>query len=310
MQKKQARYNNHDVEVLHAVAEHQVLTMGQASSLLARNPKALSRRLNQLEAAGLVQKTSRGFGRGRGRPESIVSLTEEGLAKLVEAGVVGRSAFYDNLPSLDPSMFDHQLLVNWFRIHLVHLERLIQGVSIEFVSPTSPFLGKGSEGRRLVHERAPAAAGDQAIIEFIPDGVFIIKGTLGESCKTLLFFLEVDMDTESMVSSAHPSKDIRQKLHCYQSYFRSLSYKRYEKVWNCSLTGFRLLFLSNTAARKTAICRLVQEMRPSNFVWVADQESMFAKGLGAKIWARGGMDQKPPESILGRLATAPAPLSR
>jgi hypothetical protein len=40
-------------------------------------------------------------------------------------------------------------------------------------------------------------------------------------------------------------------------------------------------------------------MQPSDFIWLVDQERMFSHGLSAKIWARGGRNEDPPQSILG-----------
>ena len=82
--------------------------------------------------------------------------------------------------------------------------------------------------------------------------------------------------------------------------FHNNHYKRYEKIFNAELNGFRLLFLANMPARMKSICNLAQEMPPSNFIWVTDQKRMFSHGISAEIWARGGWYEKPAESILGR----------
>lgn len=63
--------------------------------------------------------------------------------------------------------------------------------------------------------------------------------------------------------------------------------------------GFRVLMLSSTVSGKDAICRLVTQMQPSDFVWVVDSYSLAKEGLGGKIWARGGNVRSPAESILG-----------
>lgn len=64
----------------------------------------------------------------------------------------------------------------------------------------------------------------------IHDGVFII--TDRESEKSLLFFLEVDMGTETLVNSNSKPIDVRQKIVNYQALFRAGQYKRYEKIFN------------------------------------------------------------------------------
>jgi hypothetical protein len=126
---------------------------------------------------------------------------------------------------------------------------------------------------------------------------------------TLLFFLEVDMGTETLATPARTTGDICQKITTYQTYFRSQTYKRYETVFKGSLNGFRLLFLSHSPARTANLCRLIRQMPPSNFIWVTDPTHLFEHGVGASIWSRGGKDQEALHSILGGLACRLEPLS-
>ena len=152
-------------------------------------------------------------------------------------------------------------------------------------------------GNPFVYDRIPSGHDPGKFIGIIPDGVFSI--TDSEQKKTLLFFLEVDMGTESVAGASPTPNNVRQKILNYRGYFQCGRYKRYEKEWNCELNGFRLLILVNMRARLVALCRLVMEMPPSDFIWLTDQEQMFKHGLGAKIWLRGGKDEIPPQSILG-----------
>jgi hypothetical protein len=57
-----------------------------------------------------------------------------------------------------------------------------------------------------------------------------------------------------------------------------------------------------------ALCRLVQEMPPSDFIWLTDQQRMFTHGLSAKIWARSGKQDSNRESILGNEMACRAPI--
>ena len=57
--------------------------------------------------------------------------------------------------------------------------------------------------------------------------------------------------------------------------------------------------MTNSLARSTSLSRLVQEMPPSDFIWITNQEKMFSEGLSAEIWARGGKMDRPPRSIIG-----------
>ena len=148
----------------------------------------------------------------------------------------------------------------------------------------------------------------EGFIEFIPDAAFSLTCKDAEIDKTLLFFLEVDMDTETLASRKRNPKDLRQKIVNYQALFRSKRYKRYERFFGAKLNGFRLLFLANTFSRLTAICRLVQEMPPSDFIWVTDRERMFSHGLASEIWARGGKKDEPPQSIIGSKLACDSPV--
>ena len=153
--------------------------------------------------------------------------------------------------------------------------------------------------RFFLQERIPVDSNREKFIEFIPDGVFSITNNAAEPKKTLLFFLEVDMGTETIASMDRNFKDVRQKIINYQALFHSGCYKRYERVFDIKLNGFRLLFLANTPVRFIALCRLAKAMPPSDFVWLTDQERMFSGGVSADIWARGGRHDEPLQSILG-----------
>ena len=177
------------------------------------------------------------------------------------------------------------------------MERIIPQLSVNYLSPGFQSSAPASGDRPPLLERVHTKNSQKELIEFIPDGVFSIRNK--EISKALLFFLEVDMGTETIACMDRDPKDIRQKILNFQILFHSSHYKRYERIFNSNLNGFRLLFLTNTASRFTALCRLVREMPPSDFIWLTDQERMFAHGVSAEIWARGGRYENPPQSILG-----------
>jgi hypothetical protein len=127
--------------------------------------------------------------------------------------------------------------------------------------------------------------------------VFYIKSE--NQNRSLIFFLEVDMGTESLSSGSMKSNNINAKIKNYRAYFRSERYKRYQKKWNTIFNGFRLLFLTNSTERKNSISNLVSTEKTNDFIWIADQHDMFEKGIGGKICSRGGNISIAKESILG-----------
>jgi hypothetical protein len=236
-----------------------------------------------------------------------VSLADRGIDSLRADGTLGQNVPKDQVAADGIRCAEHLLSLNWFRIHLLHLERVSERVSARFLSSESPFLERGPDGLPFVTARVPSSEEGGRASPFIPDAAFSLRDR--ESGKTLLLFLEVDMGTETQSSRRFGVKDIRQKVINYQQYFRQAGYKRYQDIWDCTLNGFRLLFLAHTPARLASLCRLVQEVPPSDFVWLTDQDRMFAQGVTADIWARGGKLDAPQESIVGPTMSRVAPLS-
>lgn len=302
------KLSDQDIKIFAALADHLVLTTQQLSLVIDRNPKSLSRRVRELGGLGLVQVIPRPLGRKRGRPEYVLLLTTSGAELLLEQLGDSQNSSVDTLAGSSSEDIDHTLLMNWFRIGLKAITDRNPLLKAVFLISNSPFLPKLPDGSSPVLERVVVDPGADKWTDFIPDGVFTIRNGDQGQRKSLLFFLEVDMGTEALGSLTGGGRDLRQKILNYQTYFRTNRYKRYEELWGCRFNGFRLLFLTNTAVHMAAICRLVREMVPSDFIWVTEQGRVFEKGLGAAIWARGGKDQTPPQSILGASLAYESPL--
>lgn len=303
----QKRLPQSDIIILKNIAGHRCLTAHQLAILTGRNRNSLMRRVGQFKNQGLIQTMPRGFGGGRGRPENVLTLTSQGMKNLLIQLEVTCERSVDEPTDGPPSDIDHTLLLNWFRIHLEEMKSLDSRVETDFLASTSPFLPKLADGKLAIYDRIAAGPGPDAWMDFIPDGVFTISVGEQDRRRSLLFFLEVDMGTEPLTSSGS-GRDLRQKILNYQAYFRTGRYRRYEELWSNRFNGFRLLFLANTGSRMASICRLVQEMPPSDFIWITDQDHMFAQGLGDNIWARGGKDQAALQSIVGPSLARPTPV--
>ena len=287
-------------KLLSLIAIYKIITVGQLAAITQRSRQVIRKNLRFFKNDNLVETSVRGYGRGIGRPEEIIFLTEEAAKILKKEGLFSENAPMITQKTIDSLSVDHNLLINWFYIHLIQMEKFVQDL---LINPHAPGLVLKHQEKTYVFfdSRIRIQTGDD-FIEFIPDGIFTIwhKG-MG---KSLLFFLEVDMDTESVASLDRNSKDVRQKVLNYQMLFRSGYYKRYGKIFNTNFNGFRLLFLVNDPSRLASLSRLVQEMQPSDFIWLTNQKKMFSDGLSAEIWNRGGKTDRPLLSIIGpRLAT-------
>ena len=292
------RMNANDYKILEAIAEFRILTPTQISAFFQKNKQVIWRRLRAFEKEELILAVKREFGRGRGRPENSLGLTESGVNILKEKGVIAGKVPYEKVGPVNIHRIDHQLLLNWFRIHLNLIEKTLTKISIRAMTYNSPFLPECPNGRIFITDFLPGTDNERDS-KFTPDAVFYTHDSITD--KTCLFFLEVDCGTETIVSTKRDMTDIRQKISNYGLYFDSLRYKRYEEIFKHSLNGFRLLFLTSTLGRLAALCKLTQEMQSTDFVWLTDFDSILDKGLSDRIWIKGGFLQCPRHSILGSL---------
>ena len=301
------RLRKSDCRTLEHLAEYRILTMAQLAAVCQKSKPAVRKRIRDLRKEGFVKVAGNEYGQNFGRPESLLMLTEQGFDILKGKNLIATDVPYENVGPVSPRLTDHQLLLNWFRIYLNQIKRMIPRLRVRSLAYNSPFVPRRPDGCVITSDYSPVGRRTIREVKFTPDAVFAT--TDGDEGKTLLFFLEVDCGTETLSSPQRDMTDIRQKILNYQWYFQSLKYKRYEEIFETSyLQVFRLLFLSKTVGRLAALCRLTQEMQPSNFVWLTEQECIFDTGVSWNIWARGGNLQVTQQSILGRLSCrAPLP---
>ena len=285
-----------DIPLLVSVSEYRVLSIRQLAAISRRSCQVVRRRIRSLEDRGLIIKKPFGYGRNEGRPEEIVYLSLEGMKLLSDKSS-------NSIPAdIKSHTIEHELLLNWFRIHWTHMEKFIPFLSFKYLSPRA----HSPEQNYLSGQHIPSGLGNGNAKAIIPDGIFGIKHN--EHGKALLFFLEVDMDSEAMTGRKGNTNTIHHKILCYQELYRNKHYKRLEEAFGSEFNGFRLLFLVSTDARVVALCRFVKTTQSSDFIWLTDQTRMFDHGLSANIWVRGGRYEDPRESILGPSLASESPI--
>ncbi|MBT3379355.1 MAG: hypothetical protein HN742_26385 [Lentisphaerae bacterium] len=288
-----------DTEILTAIADHRVLTVEQIAALPLHmsSPAAVNRRIRLLEPSGWIARGQVSLSGRRGRPKSILSITSAGVSRLKKDGVLREDVPADKVTadSLQASIH-HELLLNSFRGELLRLQADTTELKATFFSAKSPF-NLGERGTSLLADAVPTKprGGDKRC--FTPDGAFAL--THEEAGRSLLFFVEIDMGTEPLVSQAPDTSDIAGKVTNYRTYLGTKGYKRHEKTFATSLNGFRVLFVTNTSKRRAQICKTVAGLPPSDFVWVTDQDRLFKHGPAGGIWHRGGRTDGASGSIMG-----------
>jgi len=285
--------NDRRRDLLRAIAGLRVVTIKQLACLSEITPRAVCTHVNALVKQELVQSGIVMADGGRGRPERILSITAHGVKALRAEGFDIPANAAGRLTAYSQKLIQHQLLVSEFRVQLKVMTRTWPEFQAQILTPGDSAAETGDDAARAI---------------LLPDAVIGLHHTgLG---RTLLFFLEADRGTETLISSVGTG-DIRQKIEHYQSRFRSGEYKLYQQKFNAELIGFRVLFLTDRQPRLAPLCRVVRETPPSDFVWLTDEVSLSARGVGAPIWVRGGHMDRPRQSILGSKVPAalqdPAP---
>ena len=283
--------------LLEHLATYRILTAEQAAVLQGSGMQAARKRLASLLDMGLVEAIPQGYGRLAGRPGRLYHLSRKGITNLRSHGFDPLQQRYDPQTAGGISAVDHQLLLNWCLLHLLHLEQTHPPLAVSVTDSPSSLIRQDSSS-----SIASADAPDVTI----PDAVFGI--TCQEQGKTLLFFLEVDMATETVASPTRSRSDFRSKIVRYHRYLSSAGYKGYEPSLPHPLRGFRLLVVTPALRRLTSLCRLVGEMPPADFIWLTDQPTLFRAGFSGPIWVPGGQQDAPAQSIVGPTLACAAPL--
>lgn len=281
-------------ELLFQISEYQLLSINQIMLLTDKGKREVQRKIENLRNKDFITFLNMKTTGKKGRSEFISFVSDTGATILQNEIEEQVHTSTDRIILKNFHIAKHQMLLNWFRIHLNYIPTKLPDLTTDFISSTTPFLPLKNSGLPLISEHFET---EQTEIDFIPDGVFYIKSE--NQNKSLLFFLEVDMGTEPLTTKTSRTNSIATKIKNYRAYFQSEKYKRYQKKWNTLFNGFRLLFLTNSQERKTSICELVSLDKTNTFIWATPQNDLFEKGLGGNIWARGCNLHTPKESIIG-----------
>jgi len=281
-------------ELLFQISEYQLLSINQIMLLTGKGKREVQRKIENLRNKDFITFLNMKKSDIKGRTEYISFVSDTGATILQNEIEEQVHTATDRIVFKNFHIANHQMLLNWFRIHLNYIPIKLPDLTTDFISSTTPFLPLKNCGLPLISEHFES---EQTRIDFIPDGVFYIKSE--KQNKSILFFLEVDMGTEPLTTKSSRTNTITTKIKNYRAYFQSEKYKRYQKKWNTLFNGFRLLFLTNSLERKTSICELVSSDKSNKFIWATDQNDLFENGLGGKIWSRGCKLHTPKESILG-----------
>ena len=139
-----SRLNKGDKKILSLIALYRILTVSQLAALTQRSRQVIRRRLRFFSGEDLIITRMRGFGRSSGRPEEIIFLAEKSARIFKDEGLFSESIPLIAPKNIDAIAVDHDLLINWYYIHLIRLEKSIPDLTIKPYSPGFLMNNQGS----------------------------------------------------------------------------------------------------------------------------------------------------------------------
>lgn len=284
-----------DHSLAKSVAGLGVATVDQCEILWKCANSTAFRRLTNMCKSELLYTVDVPRRGGAGRPSRVYAATSSGVPASGAANGPATDAAPAHRGGAGPKQIEHQLLTNEFLVRLIAMDRSRGDLSVRTAF--------GSEervipaGRELIRITSIRSLRTHGGADVIPDAAFCV--THGAARRSVLFFVEADRGTESLISGNAAATSINAKFDAYRDVFAHGAYKVYGDAWGIQFRGFRVLFLTEDESRAQRIHELTHSNRPSGYIWTANRQDLCQHGAGACIWRRGGTDGQVKESILG-----------
>ena len=147
-----AQVRSKDLTFLKQLAEYRVVTAQQIAAIYNITRRAARKKTDRLHSDKLISVMPMNFGQGKGRPENLITISEAGITALYQSTTIDQKITSDRILFRDYNRIQHELFINWFRIHLEYLQKQIPGISTDSSSPTTPFLPLRKDGSPLMSD--------------------------------------------------------------------------------------------------------------------------------------------------------------
>jgi len=180
------------LSLLTDIADYRIILLSQIGYLHFSGKRSARRRMQQFVVV-LPGPTAR----GGGRPEKVYGVSRTGLDLINSERPNSPQLGFDQVCGEKLGhQTGHQLLLNWCRVHLIHLTRQLPRVEHRLLSSNSALALDEESGLCIVSDNVSGPE-DDSPVRFTPDAAFILTDT--QQPKSVLFFLQVDMGTQFTV---------------------------------------------------------------------------------------------------------------
>lgn len=263
-----------DLELLRALNRYRLLKTSQVRRLLFAatfDLQVARRRLKLLYQNGYVERVTPLLLPGKGSAEEVYELARAGEEVLQSLGDEVVSFASDEVKRL---FVEHTLAVSEFRLKLELGLRGHPVVELERFTPDC-------ELKRQLRRGGVHPLRGEGLVLF-PDAVIILRGKGELAAERGLYFLEVDMGSESL-------KVLQEKAAAYDLYRR----RRMQRGFG-DFGTFRVLLETASRQRAENIRRSLAGSAGEELVWVAETSQVNERAiLGEPIWVDSQGNRRP-----------------
>jgi len=264
--KKRENLTERDLQVLEWLKKYKYLTTSQIQQLLYPTLQKAQTRLLRLFKAGLVQRFA--------------------YPVIMREGGKGEYVYHlKSRPRTALSLLRHTLKLNDVRIAFELACRQGAG-QVNLVGFIPEYIGV--KGRR--NDQKPVRATEDTVGVrhgtggeiLIPDAVICLENPATK--KRALFFLEVDLGSEKLISTTPGHYSLLKKIMLYKKYLDNRGYDRYAKTFDYDFKGFRVLTVMDSETRISRLRTALAQTPIQGFAWFTDTATIKEADVLGKIW--------------------------
>jgi|GEM_PF-5394706 len=226
-----SRLVERDIELFKWLSKLHLLTSSMISFFFFGNKiKPARRRLQILAKNGYLSFIEKSNPYSRGRLERIYYLNKKSKNEVNH--FIGGDTYYYAPPN-NLSLVEHMLNINYFVLCLNHS-------CITTKDYSSQFFIEYESVQRNRDKASLLSIGDEGIR---PDAMLILENKI--TGNKALFYLEIDMGNQSVLSLRNKRKDITSKIHSYKNFLITQKFKSLNEEFK-SFKGFRVLYITTS----------------------------------------------------------------
>lgn len=276
--KKAPKLTERDMQVPGLLEEYKLLTTSQVQQLVYPTLQKAQTRLLRLFQAGEVKRFA-----------YPVLLREGGKGEYVYHLKRG--------PKTVLTAVQHMLGLNDLRIAFEQACGSSDGIKlVEFIPEYKGVRRLDGRPGRAVEDSVAVREGVGTEGILIPDAVICLGNTA--TGKQALFFLELDLGTEKLVSLGRGHYSLLKKMLLYREYLNTSGFERYNDMFKYEFKGFRVLTIMNNASRIRRLRAELTQRDIRKFVWFAVADKVTRDTILDKIWIKADKEDNGQYSII------------